>query len=126
MNQQEYPPLNLQIIFSTLFATIVFLMTSQAMEIDRYLKFTLVYILTTIVADGFGLTVGAMFDPIVSRLYSRICGNIYFFYRFFLCVIRMEHLLRPSCLHSNLHFAVFWRSAVTLRSRSVIVCTCRR
>lgn len=56
----------LQTIFSTIFATIIFFMTEQPIEIERYLKFTLVYILTTILADGIGLTLGSLLDPVVS------------------------------------------------------------
>lgn len=41
-------------------------MTEQPIEIERYLKFTLVYILTTILADGIGLTLGSLLDPVVS------------------------------------------------------------
>lgn len=37
----------------------------QLFEMDRFLKFTLVYILTTIVADGFGLILGSVFTPVV-------------------------------------------------------------
>lgn len=41
-------------------------MTDQPLEMGRYTRFTLVYILVTIVADGFGLLLGAIANPVVS------------------------------------------------------------
>lgn len=37
------------------------------MELNRYTRFTLVYVLVTIVADGLGLLLGAIANPIVSN-----------------------------------------------------------
>lgn len=59
-----------QIVFSTVYATIVFLLTEQPLEIDRFARFTFVYILVTIAADAFGLLLGAIANPIVS-----VCAN---------------------------------------------------
>lgn len=56
----------LQIVFSTVYATIIFLLTDQPMELNRFSRFTFVYILLTIVADAFGLLLGAIANPIVS------------------------------------------------------------
>lgn len=36
------------------------------MELGRFSRFTLVYILVTIVADGLGLLLGALVNPVVS------------------------------------------------------------
>lgn len=41
-------------------------MTDQPWEWNRYARFTLVYILVTIVADGLGLLLGAIANPVVS------------------------------------------------------------
>lgn len=41
-------------------------MTDQPWELNRYTRFTLVYVLLTIVADGLGLLLGAIANPIVS------------------------------------------------------------
>lgn len=43
-------------------------MTDQPLEADRFLKYTLIYILINIIGDGMGLTIGAFLDPIVSDL----------------------------------------------------------
>lgn len=41
-------------------------MTDQPWELNRYMRFTLVYVLVTIVADGLGLLLGAIANPVVS------------------------------------------------------------
>lgn len=41
-------------------------MTDQPWELNRYTRFTLVYVLVTIVADGLGLLLGAIANPVVS------------------------------------------------------------
>lgn len=56
----------LQILFATIYSTIIFIMTDQPWEWNRYTRFTLVYVLVTIVADGLGLLLGAIANPVVS------------------------------------------------------------
>lgn len=79
-------PIFQQIVFSALFAGIIFFMTGkirrnllvliksiltrlivsdQPIELDRFIKFTSVYILTTMVADGIGLMLGSILNPVV-------------------------------------------------------------
>lgn len=58
-----------QIIFATVYSTIIFLLTDQPMELNRYTRFTLVYILLTIIADGLGLCLGAIANPVVSNIF---------------------------------------------------------
>lgn len=53
-------------MLSTLYAVIIFFMTNQIFEVERFLKVILVYILVTTVADGLGLILGSSMDPIVS------------------------------------------------------------
>ena len=43
------------------------------MELNRYTRFTLVYILLTISADGFGLMLGAITNPVVSVSILEYC-----------------------------------------------------
>lgn len=52
-------------MLSALYAVIIFFMTNQIFEPERFLKVVLVYILVTTVADGLGLILGASMDPIV-------------------------------------------------------------
>lgn len=58
------PPL--QILFSSVYSTITYLMTEQPMELDRFLKFVLVYMLTAVMADAFGTFLGTLITPVVS------------------------------------------------------------
>lgn len=54
-------------VFSTIFSTIIFFLTDQPLDFNRYARFTFVYILVTMIADAFGLLLGAVANPIVSR-----------------------------------------------------------
>lgn len=73
----------LQIIFSLMYAAIIFFLTDQFFEVERFLKVVLVYILVTTVADGLGLILGASLDPIVSQSLDKKqkiqCFNVCFF-----------------------------------------------
>lgn len=115
-------------------------MTSQAMQTDRYLKFTLVYILTTIVADGIGLSLGAMFDPIVSIILFRLFNfdslnfakilcmaewNIYWLDHFgiYACVLRFlgaqqSHCQTDQLLHVSVVDELFAGGARSVHIRS--------
>lgn len=57
-------------MFATIYSTIIFCLTDQPWELNRYTRFTLVYVLVTIVADGLGLLLGAIANPVVSILQS--------------------------------------------------------
>lgn len=63
-------------LFATVYSSIIFYLTDQPWELDRYIRFTLVYILVTIVADGLGLLLGAIANPVVS------CCICHFFVEF--------------------------------------------
>uniref|UniRef100_A0A1S4H0A3 Uncharacterized protein n=1 Tax=Anopheles gambiae TaxID=7165 RepID=A0A1S4H0A3_ANOGA len=56
--------LPVQIFFAIVYATIVYAMTYQPCELERYLMFTAVLVLNTIVADGFGLFLGTFLNEI--------------------------------------------------------------
>uniref|UniRef100_A0A182QES3 ABC transporter domain-containing protein n=1 Tax=Anopheles farauti TaxID=69004 RepID=A0A182QES3_9DIPT len=60
--------LPVQIFFSIVYASIVYAMTSQPCELERYLMFTAVLVLNTIVADGFGLFLGTFLNEIMDCL----------------------------------------------------------
>ena len=42
-------------------------MTDQPMEFERYVKMILTGMVVTICADGLGILVGTIFDPVVSN-----------------------------------------------------------
>lgn len=62
----------IHILFSTVYSTIIFFMTDQPLEVNRYARFTLVYILLTIVADGFGLFLGAVTNPVTGTFFAAV------------------------------------------------------
>lgn len=89
------------------------MLTDQPKEVDRFLKFNLVYILTTVCADGIGLILGSVLNPVVRIkiiFYSIIQCNV------LLRNCRMEHLSEQRChrscspLADLLHFTVTYRS----------------
>jgi len=55
-----------QTLFALVYATVVYFITEQPPEPGRFLKVVLVYVLLTVVADGFGILVGTIVNPIVS------------------------------------------------------------
>lgn len=61
----EFVKLSLQLVFSVSFSTVVYALTDQPFEFDRFLKYTLIYILLNIIGDAMGLIIGALLDPIV-------------------------------------------------------------
>ena len=56
------PPLHRQIVFPLIYDVIVYFMTSQPMELDRFCMFCLMTILTALVAQSVGLVIGAFCD----------------------------------------------------------------
>lgn len=63
-----YPSLLLQVLFATVYSAITYFMTDQPPELERFLKFVLVYILTAVMADAFGTFLGTLITPVVSIL----------------------------------------------------------
>jgi ATP-binding cassette subfamily G (WHITE) protein 1 len=60
----------IKLLFQTLFAlvytTVVYFLTEQPPEPSRYLKVILVYVLVVLAADGFGILLGTLVNPVVS------------------------------------------------------------
>lgn len=67
--------LGMQIVFSSIYATIIFFLTDQPLEFNRFARFTFVYVLVTIAADAFGLLLGAIANPIVSKTLNDLDEN---------------------------------------------------
>lgn len=68
-------------------------MTEQPAETGQYFKVMLVYILVTIAADGFGILLGTLVNPIVSDFFCHLLHNKLTF-----SVIRLErNILRCGC-----------------------------
>lgn len=55
-------------MFSLVYSTITYFMTEQPPELQRFLKFVLVYMLTAVMADAFGTFLGTLITPVVSLL----------------------------------------------------------
>lgn len=53
-------------MFSLVYSTITYFMTEQPPELERFLKFVLVYMLTAVMADAFGTFLGTLITPVVS------------------------------------------------------------
>lgn len=56
----------LQFIGTGIFTVIIYAITSQPFELDRFCMFLAISILVTIVGQSIGLMVGAWFDVVVS------------------------------------------------------------
>lgn len=48
------------------YATIVYFITEQPPEPGRYFKVMMIYVLVTFTADGFGILLGTLVNPVVS------------------------------------------------------------
>ncbi|CAD7079005.1 unnamed protein product [Hermetia illucens] len=62
----------IHVLFSITFATILYLMTSQPLEVDRFMKYVLTFITLTIAADGFGIFLGTMANPINGTFFGAV------------------------------------------------------
>ncbi|XP_035794876.1 ATP-binding cassette sub-family G member 1-like [Anopheles albimanus] len=87
--------LPVQIFFTIVYASIVYLMTSQPCELERYLMFTAVLVLNTIVADGFGLFLGTFLNEINGTFIGAIMTCFMFvFCGFFIMFSHMSEAMR--------------------------------
>lgn len=91
------------------------MLTDQPLEVERFLKFNLVYILTTLVADGMGLIFGSVFNPVV-RINQSISQLIQHNYNKLL-INRMAHLSAQQRHLSYLPSADLLRSTATYQNR---------
>ena len=64
-------------LFASVYASIVYFITEQPPEPERFLKFVLVFMLLACVADGFGTFLGTVVNPIVSvKNFNQISINV--------------------------------------------------
>ncbi|XP_037046684.1 ATP-binding cassette sub-family G member 1 [Bradysia coprophila] len=114
----------IHIVMSTLFAAIVFFMTEQLFEVDRFLKFTLIYILTTIVADGFGLILGSVFTPVNGVFVGATSSAFILAFSGFIAL--HSHISKPMRLLSNMSSMSYMLEAIVLslydNNRADLIC----
>lgn len=54
------------------YATIVYFITEQPPEPGRYFRVMTIYVLVTVTADGFGILLGTLVNPIVSKILVKL------------------------------------------------------
>lgn len=59
-------------LFALVYATVVYFITEQPPDPGRYLKVMLVYVLVTITADGFGIFLGTLVNPVNGTFFGAI------------------------------------------------------
>lgn len=59
--------LSFQMLYATIYASTVFFITEQPQNTETYLQVVTIYILLTICADGFGILLGTLVNPIVKE-----------------------------------------------------------
>lgn len=112
------------VIFSTTFSTILYVMTGQPLELNRYVKFAFTYITQTIVADGFGLLVGTLAKPVNGTFCGAILSCIMLLFGGFLIFYdHMPFLLNLVTYLSPMRYA--WEALVLSmygEGRSDMIC----
>jgi hypothetical protein len=58
----------MQMLSATVYASVVFFITGQPLIIETYLRTVVIYVLLTITADGFGILLGTLVNPIVREV----------------------------------------------------------
>ncbi|XP_058446480.1 ATP-binding cassette sub-family G member 1 isoform X2 [Malaya genurostris] len=99
--------LPVQIFFSIVYSTIVFTLTSQPLESDRFLMFLAVLILTTIVADGYGIFLGTFLNQINGTFIGAIttCYKLVFC-GFLIMFSHMSELMKAFSYLSTLRYGL--------------------
>uniref|UniRef100_A0A1B0CMJ5 ABC transporter domain-containing protein n=1 Tax=Lutzomyia longipalpis TaxID=7200 RepID=A0A1B0CMJ5_LUTLO len=62
----------IHIMFAVLYSVIAFLITQQPLETMRLFKFVLIYAITTITADGFGIFLGTVVNPVNGTFFGAV------------------------------------------------------
>ncbi|XP_055637744.1 ATP-binding cassette sub-family G member 1 [Toxorhynchites rutilus septentrionalis] len=99
--------LPVQIFFSVVYSTIVFTLTSQPLEYDRFLMFLAVLILTTIVADGYGIFLGTFLNQINGTFIGAITTcYMLVFCGFLIMFSHMSELMKAFSYLSTLRYGL--------------------
>ncbi|XP_055371508.1 ATP-binding cassette sub-family G member 1 [Condylostylus longicornis] len=114
----------MHIIYSMIFGSIIYFSTYQPYEIDRYGKFILVHIMTTIAADGFGILIGTFAGPVNGTFLGAVlCCFMLIYSGFFIFFAHMSIFMRTISYLSPQRFA-FESIVLTLYgdNRSNMIC----
>lgn len=76
------------IMFSTVYISIAYFMTDQPFEVERFVKFMLTAVIITICADGLGVLLGTVLDPINGTFIGAILTCFMLIYSGFLILLR--------------------------------------
>ncbi|XP_055541549.1 ATP-binding cassette sub-family G member 1 [Wyeomyia smithii] len=99
--------LPVQIFFSIVYSTIVFTLTSQPLESDRFLMFLAVLVLTTIVADGYGIFLGTFLNQINGTFIGAITTcYLLVFCGFLILFSHMSELMKALSYSSTLRYGL--------------------
>ncbi|XP_065090174.1 ATP-binding cassette sub-family G member 1 [Ochlerotatus camptorhynchus] len=99
--------LPVQIFFSIVYSTIVFSLTSQPLECDRYMMFLAALILTTIVADGYGVFLGTFLNQINGTFIGAITTcYMLVFCGFLIMFNHMSELMKAFSYLSTLRYSL--------------------
>lgn len=91
------------IIFSSVFATILYLMTDQPFELERFVKFVLTLITMTIAADGFGVLLGTVLDPINGTFIGSVLTCFMIIYSGFLILFSHMSTIMRAVSYTSAH-----------------------
>ncbi|KAJ6643142.1 ATP-binding cassette subfamily G member 4 [Pseudolycoriella hygida] len=102
----------IHIVLSTTFSGIVFIMTDQPMELERFMKFCLCFIFTTMIADGIGLIIGSVFNPVNGTFVGATLSAYKVAFSGFIAL--HSHISKPMRLMSNVSSMRYLLESVVL------------
>ncbi|XP_067624910.1 ATP-binding cassette sub-family G member 1 [Eurosta solidaginis] len=95
------------IIFSMTYITVAYLMTDQPFEIERYVKFMLAAVIVTICADGLGILLGTLLNPVNGTFIGAILTcTMLMFSGFLILLTHMSSLMRVLSYFSPIRYAL--------------------
>ncbi|XP_057322848.1 ATP-binding cassette subfamily G member 4-like [Microplitis mediator] len=77
-----------QMIFAVVYSSVSYFMSSQPLDLSRFLMFLIVTILTTVIAESFGLLIGTMVNPINGTFIGAISTAVFLIFAGFLVFLR--------------------------------------
>ncbi|TMW51269.1 hypothetical protein DOY81_003655 [Sarcophaga bullata] len=97
----------MHILYSTIYLTITYLMTDQPMEFERYVKMILTGMVITICADGLGILVGTLFNPVNGTFIGAIISCfMLMFSGFLILLVHMSNIMRIASYISPLRYGL--------------------